>query len=106
MNIQGDLFTDYYIPDSAIAEIKQHLLLQPAVVTVGIDPEYDTSYDDELVITVVIADCDDDTYNTVASYLFHYAEEINQKLATPVYFNPEWLQYPDNFTTSFLRSFL
>ena len=105
MLIQGNLFTDYYIPDSVIAEIRQHLLLQPAVIAVGVDPEYDSS-GDEFIITVVIADCDDDTYNVVAGYLFHYAKEINQKLETSIYFHPAWLQYPDDFYTSFLRSFI
>lgn len=88
MYIQGDLFVDCYIPDSIVAECREHLLSFPIVKDIRTKP-YTTAF----YIEVVIDTWDDDAYNELATYLITYENEINKKLGTPILFYPEWLQY-------------
>lgn len=82
MLIQGDLFTDYYIPDSVIVECRQRLLAIPTIRSVVVDP--DCSEVSGCFVLTVYAESEgfNDTYNICKSIQDH----INTKVNTEIYF--------------------
>ena len=89
MNIQGDLFTDYYIPDFLVVECYAKLLSIPAITSVVIDPDCDEVYG-YFVLTVYALQQDfNDTYDICKSI----QDTINAQLHTEIYFLVEMQEW-------------
>ncbi len=86
MLIQGDLFTDYYISDSIIAECRHQLLSIPEVVSVEVDPDFDTDFKGDFILHVFVIQMLGDRFNDLHREVKAIEAVINSQLAnTKIY---------------------
>lgn len=86
MLIQGNLFTDYYIPDSVIAECRHQLQKIPEVVSVEVDPDFDTDFMGEFIIHVFVIQMLGNRFNDLHREVKTIEANINTQLGkTKIY---------------------